>query len=132
MLSKSPGVGFVLARAKDGPVCFWRGESHRLADSEGGPFGEREDRAVVLRDLTTLMAMPSAGDLVVYGIDAPGGHVSFIHEVGAHAGPSPEELHTFIVAPSEACLPASIGHPLQLYELFIRYQSAIPSSASVG
>ena len=37
MLSKSPGVGFVLARAKDGPVCFWRGEGHRLADVRGGP-----------------------------------------------------------------------------------------------
>ena len=70
--------------------------------STGGPFAEREDRAVVLRDLATLMAMPSAGDLVVYGIDAPEGHVSFIDEVGAHAGPSPEELHTFIVAPAEA------------------------------
>ncbi len=132
MLSKSPGVGFVLARAKDGPVCFWRGEGHRLADFEGGPFGEREDRAVVLRGLTTLMAMPSAGDLVVYGIDAPEGHVSFIHEVGAHGGPSPEELHTFIVAPSEARVPASIDHPLQLYDLFIRYQSASSSSASAG
>jgi type I phosphodiesterase/nucleotide pyrophosphatase len=122
LLSKSPGVGFVLARAKDGPVCFWRGQGLRLADSEGGPFGERKDRAVVLRDLTALMAMPTAGDLVVYGIDAPGGHVSFIDEVGAHAGPSPDELHTFVVAPSEARLPASIDHPLQLYELFIRYR----------
>ena len=129
-LSKSPGVGFVLARAKDGPVCFWRGQGLRLADSEGGPFGEREDRSVVLRDLTALMAMPSAGDLVVYGIDAPEGHVSFINEVGAHAGPSPEELHTFVVAPSEARLSVAIDHPLQLYELFIRYQSEVPGPAS--
>jgi hypothetical protein len=69
------------------------------------------------------MAMPSAGDLVVYGIGAPEGHVSYIHEVGAHAGPSLEELHTFIVAPAEARLPASIDHPLQLYDLFVRYRS---------
>jgi Type I phosphodiesterase / nucleotide pyrophosphatase len=126
LLSQSAGVGFVLARAKDGPVCFWRGHGYRLADPEGGPFGEREDRTVVLRDLTALMAMPNAGDLVVYGIDAPDGHVSFIDEIGAHAGPSPEELHTFVVAPSEAGLPALIDHPLRLYELFIRYQSATP------
>ena len=128
-LSKSSGIGFVLARAKDGPVCFWRGEIHRLADAEGGPFGDREDRAVLLRDLTTLMAMPSAGDLVVYGIDAPEGHVSFIEEVGAHAGTSPEEFHTFVVAPSEAGVPASVDGPLQLYDLFIRYQPAIPSAS---
>jgi hypothetical protein len=130
-LSKSPGIGFVLARAKDGPVCFWRGAIHRLADVDGGPFGDREDRAVLLRDLTTLMAMPSAGDLVVYGIDAPGGHVSFIDEVGAHAGTSPEELHTFVVAPSEAGVPASVDCPLQLYDLFIRYQPAIPSASPI-
>jgi hypothetical protein len=128
-LSKSPGIGFVLARAEDGPVCFWRGAIHRLADVEGDLFGDREDRAVLLRDLTTLMAMPSAGDLVVYGIDAPGGHVSFIEEVGAHAGTSPEELHTFVVAPSEAGVPASVDCPLQLYDLFIRYQPAIPSAS---
>ncbi len=36
-LSKSSGIGFVLARAKDGPVCFWRGEIHRLADARGRP-----------------------------------------------------------------------------------------------
>ena len=75
------------------------------------------------------MAMPSAGDLVVYGIDAPEGHVSFIDEVGAHAGTSPEELHTFVVAPSEAGVPASVDGPLQLYDLFIRYQPAIPSAS---
>ena len=123
LASKSAGVGFVLVRAEDGPVCFWRGQAHRLADPESGPFATREDRAVILRDLTALMAMPSAGDLVIYGTDAPEGHVSYIDERGAHAGPSPEELHTFVVAPSGAPVPASLDHPLQLYELFIRYQS---------
>jgi hypothetical protein len=123
LLSKSAGVGFVLVRAKDGPVCFWRGQAQSLADPECRPFAEREDGAAVLRGLTTLMAMPSVGDLVVYGTDAPKGHVSYIDEVGAHAGPSPEELHTFIVAPSGAPVPASLHHPLQLYDLFIRYQS---------
>lgn len=122
-LSKSPGVGFVLARSANGPVCFWRGQCHRLAEPDGGPFEGREDRAIVTRDLAALMAMPSAGDLVVYGIDAPEGHVSFIDEVGAHAGPSLEELHTFIVAPAEVELPTPLEHPLQLHEVFIGYQS---------
>jgi len=128
-LSKSPGVGVVLARAADGPVCVWRGQSHRLEDSDGGPFAEREDRAIVTRDLTALMAMPSAGDLVVYGIDAPDGHVSYLDEVGAHAGASPEELHTFVVAPEGTRLPARIDHPIQLYDVFIRYQPAAPTTA---
>jgi hypothetical protein len=76
----------------------------------------------VVKGIADLMAMPSAGDLVIYGIDAPEGHVSFIPEVGAHSGPSPEELHTFIVRPAQVKLPSPINHPVQLYEHFIRYQ----------
>ena len=76
-----------------------------------------------------LMAMPSAGDLVVYGIDALGGHVSFLDEIGAHAGPSPEELHTFVVAPVAAPLPERVDHPIQLYQILVGYQS--PSTEPV-
>jgi hypothetical protein len=128
-LSKSAGVGLVLARAAAGPVCFWRGQRHRLADLEDGPFAEREDRLIVARDLAALMAMPSAGDLVVYGIDAPEGHVSYIDEVGCHAGASPEELRTFVLARSDASLPREIDHPIQLYDVFVRYQPAVPPAA---
>jgi hypothetical protein len=124
-LSKSPGVGFVLARSATGPVCLWRGESCSLEDADRGPFAGRDDRTIVTRDLATLMAMPSAGDLVVYGTDAPEGHVSYLEEVGAHAGPSPEELHTFVVAPVHVSLPARIDHPIELHRTLIRYQ---PSS----
>ena len=67
------------------------------------------------------MKMPSAGDLVVYGIDASPGHVSYIAEAGAHAGPSPEELHTFVVAPPTTRLPDPLTHPIQLYPFFVRY-----------
>ncbi len=60
-LSKSAGVGFVLARAADGPVCFWRGQAiawpipraapsrsgrtaRSLAAGPGGPDGHAERR----------------------------------------------------------------------------------------
>jgi hypothetical protein len=68
--------------------------------------------------------MPSAGDLVLYGVEAAGGHVSFIAETGAHAGPTADELHTFVVAPPGVELPAPLVHPLQLYPHFVRYQGA--------
>jgi hypothetical protein len=129
-LSRSPGVGFVLARSGDGPLCFWQGKRHVLRESEPGPFASRPDGALVARGLVDLMAMPSAGDLVIYGIDAPGGHVSYIPEVGAHAGPSPEELHTFIVHAERVTLPPSITHPIQLYDHFIGYQAAAGAGAA--
>jgi hypothetical protein len=121
-ISRSRGVGFVLARSGDGPICFWHGKRFRLRESELGPFAGRADAALVVQGIEDLMSMPSAGDLVIYGIDAPGGHVSFIPELGAHAGPSPEELHTFVVHPARVALPLPIDHPVQLYDHFIRYQ----------
>jgi len=123
-ISQSRGVGFVLSRSTDGPVCFWRGARFLLDRGEAGPFAAREDCDLVVRGLVELMAMPSAGDLVIYGTGAPEGNISFIPERGAHAGPAPEELHTFIVHPQTVRLPAAITHPLQLYRHFIRYQSS--------
>ena len=72
--------------------------------------------------INDLMAMPSAGDLVLYGIDAVGGNVSFISEIGAHAGPSHDELHTFVITAARAPRPESITHPIQLYPYFMAYQ----------
>jgi hypothetical protein len=121
-LSRSPGVGFVLARSGHGPVCFRHGKRYQLRESEPGPFTGRADAALVVQSIADLMAMPSVGDLVIYGIDASPGHVSFIPEVGAHAGPSPEELHTFVVHPPGVRVPLPITHPAQLYAHFTRYR----------
>jgi hypothetical protein len=123
-VSRSRGVGFVLARSAAGPVCFHAGKRYYLGESEPGPFAGRPDAAVVIDGITDLMSMPSAGDLVIYGIDARGGHVSFIPEVGAHAGPSPEEMQTFVIQPPTVTLPPRITHPIQLYDHFIRYRDA--------
>jgi hypothetical protein len=125
-LSASPGIGFVLARGAngDGPHCFWRGRRCAL-DASPGPFAQREDAQLVVRGITDLMGMPSAGDLVIYGIDAPDGHVSFIPEYGAHAGPSVTEMQTFIVRPADVSLPNDIVHPVQLYAHFLRYQDGV-------
>jgi len=121
-LSRSRGVGFVLVRSEAGPLCFWRGKRYRLDELHTGPFAGRQDLPRVVEGLRDLMAMTSAGDLVIYGTDAPQGHVSFVSEVGAHAGTSPEELHTFLIHPQAVELRAPIGHPVELYPLFVRYQ----------
>ena len=122
-LSASPGVGFVLARSPNGPVCFASGRRYHFGETVPGPFAHRKDARLVVQGIADLMSMPSAGDLVIYGTDAAQGHVSFIPEFGAHAGPSHDEMHTFIVRPPRVKLPAPITHPVQLYEHFIRYQA---------
>lgn len=130
-LSRAPGVGYVFVRGGDGAVCFWRGKRYRLSAAEPGPFAGRRDAALVVGSVRDLMAMPSAGDLVIYGIDAAPGHVSYIAEFGAHAGPSPEELHTFVVAPPRVELPAPLEHPTQLYPHFVRYVDGAAAPESV-
>jgi hypothetical protein len=128
-LSRHPGIGFVLARSRGGPVCWYRGRQVSLGlESRGGPFDQRPDREIVLSGLRELMAMPSAGDLVLYGIGAPGGDVSFLSERGAHAGPSPAEMHTFILHPPGVRLPEpALTHPAQLYPHFLRYREQMNS-----
>jgi hypothetical protein len=121
-LSQSPGIGFVLARSKKGPVCFSRGKRYYFGELGSGPFAGRADASLIIEAVADLMRMSSAGDFIIYGIDAPQSHTSFIPEFGTHAGPSPEEMHTFIIRPPKVKLPLPITHPVQLYQHFICYQ----------
>ena len=128
-LSEHAGIGLVLARSAKGPVCWWRGQEVSLDHDQArpgggsdGPFAEREDRPLVLSGLRDLMAMRSAGDLVVYGIGAPGSDVSFIEERGAHAGPSEHEMHTFFIHPATVTVPEPLSHPIKLYGHFAAYR----------
>jgi len=123
-ISRAPGIGYVLVRSAAGPVCAWRGKRYRLHEREAGPFAGRADLDLVVQGIGDLMAMPSAGDLVLYGLDAPQGNVSFVAERGAHAGLSADELHTFVIAPPGVALPSPITHPRELYPHFVRYQEA--------
>lgn len=123
-ISAARGIGIVLVRSRSGPLCFWQGRRYALDQLQAGPFAGRADLERVVEGIRDLMAMRSAGDLVIYGTAAPGGDVSFIPEVGAHAGPSPDEMQTFIIYPRAAAVPSPITHPTQLYPYFIRYQEA--------
>lgn len=121
-LSRSRGIGFVLARSAAGPVCLWRGKRYVVADEPAGPLAGRDDGPLVAQGIRDLMAMPSAGDLVIYGNDSPDGTISYVPEVGAHAGPSADEIHTFIVSPPGRSPSSPITHPMQLYSHFMTYR----------
>lgn len=128
-ISRHRGVGFVLARSVGGPVCVWQGKRAVLGEEDAGPFAGSPDAGLVLSGIRDLMAMPSAGDLVIYGHGGAGeGNVSYIREVGAHAGPSAEEMRTFIVHPRHIAMPGPIEHPVQLYPILAVY-AAEPAAA---
>jgi hypothetical protein len=121
-LSRSRGIGFVLARSAGGPICVWRGKRYAMADLAQGPFAGRADVDRVREGVRDLMAMRCAGDLVLYGHGSPDGDVSYIAEQGGHAGPSADEMQTFVVYPVHAALSLPIHHPVQLYDHFIGYR----------
>ena len=121
-LSRSRGIGLVLARTAGDPVCVWRGKRYAIGDLAEGPFASRPDVDLVAAGIRDLMAMRCAGDLVLYGHNSADGDVSFISELGAHAGPSAEEMQTFVLHAAHVMLPAAITHPIQLYDHFIGYR----------
>jgi hypothetical protein len=125
-LSRHPGIGFLLARDRGGPVCFFRGIVITIPPSPGPtgcPLFDRPDRSLVVEELQNLLAMPSSGDIVAYGNYSASGPVSFLGERGSHAGPSEDELYAFMLAPPQISFDFdSVTGPRDLYRLFIEYQ----------
>jgi hypothetical protein len=125
-LSRNPGIGFVLVRGARGPVCYYRGAVLSIPPPPGPtgcPLFDREDRVLVTKCLEDLLAMPSTGDVVLYGHYAPAGCVSFLGERGSHAGPSAEELYGVVLAPPHVTFDfAAVSGPRDLYPLFAGYQ----------
>jgi type I phosphodiesterase/nucleotide pyrophosphatase len=134
-LSRHPGIGFLLAREATGPVCYYRGDVIRIPPPPGPtgcPLFDRPDRELVVQDLQTLLAMPSAGDIIVYGHYAQVGCVSFLGERGSHAGPSESELYGFVLAPPGVRFDfETVTGPRGLYPLFVGYQ-AVPEPVPEG
>jgi len=125
-LSQHPGIGFALARDAQGPLCYYRGVVLRIPPPPGPagcPLFDRPDRDLVVQGLEELLAMPSAGDVILFGQYAPAGCVSFLGERGSHAGPSEEELYGFVLAPPRVRFDfESVSGPRDLYPLFTGYQ----------
>lgn len=126
-LSRHPGVGFALARTARGPACYYRGVRLDIPPPSGPtgcPLFDRPDRDLVVEGLRNLLAMPSAGDIVLYGHYAASGCVNYLGERGSHAGPSEEELYGFVMAPPGVEFDfGSVRGPADLYPLFAGYHA---------
>jgi hypothetical protein len=131
-LSRHAAIGFVLARDAGGPVCYYRGDVFRIPPAPGPtgcPVFDRPDRDIVLQGLQDLLAMPSGGDVILYGHYARAGCTSFLDERGSHAGPSAEELYAFLALPPRVPFdPGRVTRARDLHALFARYQGADASA----
>jgi len=121
--ARSPAVGFALLRGDKGPVAL-RGDRRldldraqdalAMAHEVGHPLA-----AVYARDL---LAMRSAGDVVLLGTSAPcGATVAFPFEFGSHGGLAPGQLDTFMIHPQELGEGAfaSVVRPQDLHRFFL-------------
>jgi hypothetical protein len=127
-LSRHPGIGLVFVRDREGPLCYYRGVALRIPPPPGPtacPLFDRPDRALVVRCLAELLAMPSAGDVMLFGHYGTEGCVSFLGERGSHAGPSEDELYGFVLAPPDVTFDfEAVSGPRDLYPLFAGYGAA--------
>jgi Type I phosphodiesterase / nucleotide pyrophosphatase len=125
ILSRHSAVGVALARDAGGPVCYHRGVRIRIPPPPGPtgcPLFDRPDRVLVTEGLRNLLAMPSAGDIVLYGHYAPRGCVSYLGERGSHAGPAEDELYGFVLAPPRVAFDfGAVRGPADLHACFAAY-----------
>ena len=125
-LSRHVAIGFLLARDAEGPVCYYRGAVFRIPPPSGPtgcPVFDRPDRDVVVRGLQDLLAMPSSGDVILYGHYADAGCVNFLGERGSHAGPSEAELYAFLAVPPGVAFDFDgVARARDLHPMFLRYQ----------
>jgi hypothetical protein len=133
-LSRHAAIGFVLARDAMGPVCYHRGAVLRIPPPPGPtgcPLFDRADRDIVVRGLQDLLAMPSGGDVILYGHYTAAGCVNFLGERGSHAGPSEAEMYTFVAAPPQVAFDfGRVACARDLHALFLRYQPHAETGAA--
>jgi hypothetical protein len=120
------GHRFYSGARSGGPICYFRGILIRIPpapEQTGCPLFDRPDCALVVQGLTDPLSMRNSGDIVIYGIYADAGCVSYLGEQGSHAGPSEDELYGFILASSASAFDfGAVRGPRDLFPWFIQYQ----------
>ncbi len=119
-------VPWVFLPCEAGGVQAWHADSqYRLPEDAEVVFGKDHPFLPELStDLERVCRLRNAGDLVVSGWHTDGSCVSFVRELGAHAGPGTEETGGFVLIPSEVKLPRdtpwSYWRPSRLRETVLR------------
>ncbi len=126
-LRRSGAVPFLLARGEHGPMLIAGDRVIRLDDGrvaerlrEIPGFAARAD--VLAGYLRRVIAMPSAGDLVLYG-NGGSTTVAFSWEFGSHGGIGADEIEGFVIHPRDAPFDfRAVRRPEELHRFFVRYR----------
>jgi endonuclease/exonuclease/phosphatase family metal-dependent hydrolase len=96
---------------------IWPRDAKRLLGDDH-PFADE-----IPRDLEALCHHRDAGDIIVLGWRAGGQPISFVKELGAHAGLGPHETNAFVFAPPDGTRRLRQAGPLRLNDLRLAAQS---------
>lgn len=127
-LVSHPGIGLVVVRAGYKTLALHSGGSCVLDDSspdEIAFLAAYDEPEMVRRQLIALAAMPSAGDLLVFGAFDGARVINFEDHAGAHGGLGGAQMFPFMASPSGAQAPFDeIADATGLNAIFVhRYQS---------
>jgi hypothetical protein len=113
-----PAAGLVAVRGGTRGVAFLRGARFDLARPEtlDGLLGY--PGRLLAAYAATMLAMPSAGDLLVFGAGVPGGDVAYSWEFGSHGGLGRGDVETFFVHPAAVPFERRVEGPLDLHRFF--------------
>jgi hypothetical protein len=126
-LVRHPGVGLVLIR-ENGKTTALHGRGQTvLEDATRNDLSflqPYDDPEIVREQLIALAAMPSGGDLLVFGAYDGRMVVNFEDHVGAHGGLGGVQMFPFMVAPCSVGFPfEEVVDATELHEVFAqRYQ----------
>jgi hypothetical protein len=123
-LAGCPAVGLMVGRGADGPVVFYRGARHRLADRralEKLPPFRILGYELLAGHLGQAAAGARSGDLVLYGAFAEAGDIAFDFEFGSHGGVGPDELDQFVIHPAGIAMPREFDGGDVPAEAFYRF-----------
>jgi hypothetical protein len=94
-----PGSGIVVVRGGKAGFAYQGGRWRDLSEPSSLDDVLGYDRELLRRYLAEMAAMPSAGDLVVFGAGATGGDVAYAWEFGSHGGVGNGDVDIFFIRP---------------------------------
>ncbi len=126
-LVRHEGIGLIVCSSNGEPLIlsrqgrvFYRNGA-KTVDGED-PLKPFEDAEYIEQEILTQMAMPEAGDLVLYGAYSDSRVINFEEQMGGHGGIGGMQNTPFILYPSGVRFPfRDVKNARELYHVFARY-----------
>lgn len=114
-----PAAGIVATRGGRAGFAFHKGKRFDLAEPGVLRGILPYDPETLRQYLREMIAIPSSGDLLIFGAGVGGGDVAYAWEFGSHGGVGTGDVETFLLHPSSVDASALAGKgPLELHRFF--------------